>query len=356
MADYNLAYRLMRDLRLAEAESEFRAVTEAEPANAWAAIHLGELLMMRGAYAEGLPLLERRVHLPEVIRYLFSALGPALSQVPGWTGQPVAGRLLIIGEQGLGDALLMARFLPWVAKRCGELYYYANLPGLEWPLTSIVPGLRVLPLGSPIPAIDAFILSMSLPRVAGTTEETLPAPPYLTPDPALLDDWRAYFAGFEGYNLGLCWRGNPNFALDHERSIPLARVTAAVPRHGVGLHSLQLEDTSAERQQAGVAVNDLRGRLLRPPGAAAQLSAAMAALDGIMTVDTAAAHFAGALNLPAWAMMRHAPYWPYGGAGDATPWYPSLRLIRADGPGLWDKALTRLSEDLDEALKKTDRP
>jgi hypothetical protein len=349
MADYDHAYALMRDLRLTEAEAEFRAVTEAEPDNLWAAIHLGELLMMRGAFAEGLPLLERRVQLPDMLTYLFSALGPALWQIPGWDGRPVAGRLLIVGEQGLGDTLMVARFLPWAAARCGELFYYGNLPGLEWLLTNIVPGIRVLPLGSPIPVADAFVLAMSLPSLARTTVDTLPAPPYLTVDPLLLQDWRDYFAGFGGINLGICWRGNPDNARDRDRSIPLTRMATAVARPGVTLHSLQLEDTEEERR--ALAVTDLRDRLLRPPGPKAQTVAAMIALDHCVTVDTAVAHFAGALDLPAHVMIQRAPYWPYGIGDTVSPWYPSLRLIRADGHGQWDRALMRLSSDLDDILK-----
>jgi hypothetical protein len=345
-ADYNRAYALLRGLQFDEAEAEFRAVTAAEPNNIWAAIHLGELLMMRGAYAEGWPLLERRIHLPEVLGYLVSALGPTLGGMPGWNGQPVAGRLLVIGEQGLGDAVFATRYLPWAAARCGELCYYANLPGLEWILASAVPGIRILPLGSPIPAADAFVLSMSLPAFAGTTVETIPAPPYLIADPALLADWRAYFAGFGGMHLGLCWRGNPVNTRDAERSIPLGRLAAAAARPGMTLHALQLEDTTEERHHCGWTVNDLRERLLRGPSTAAQVAAAMAALDVVVTVDTAATHFAGALNLPALVMMQYTPYWPYGAFSETTPWYPSLKMFRAEQPGVWDAALRRLSDAL----------
>jgi hypothetical protein len=260
----------------------------------------------------------------------------------------VAGRLLVVGEQGLGDALMVARFLPWAAARCGELCYYANLPGLEWPLSSVVPGIRVLPLGSPIPEADAFVLSMSLPILAGTTVDTIPAPPYLKADPATLKEWRDYLSGFDAVNVGICWRGNPANGRDRERSIPLARMVAALARPGVVLHALQLEDTTDERR--GLPVNDLRDRLLGSPGPKAQTVAAMTALDMVVSVDTAAAHFAGALGLPARVVLPPATYWPYGAQGSGTVWYPSLRLIRAERPGQWDKALAHLSAELDGLL------
>jgi hypothetical protein len=35
-------------------------------------------------------------------------------------------------------------------------------------------------------------------------------------------------------------------------------------------------------------------------------------------------------------LLQHVPDWRWGAAGETTPWYPSLTLVRQDAPGDWD--------------------
>ncbi len=67
----------------------------------------------------------------------------------------------------------------------------------------------------------------------------------------------------------------------------------------------------------------------------AQTAAAMAALDLVISVDTAAAHLAGALGRPGWVLLSRAADWRWLRHGDRTPWYPTLKLFRQDERRDW---------------------
>src|SRR5438270_12370617 len=59
--------------------------------------------------------------------------------------------------------------------------------------------------------------------------------------------------------------------------------------------------------------------------------AVMKGLDLVVSCDTAIAHLAGALGVPAWVALKSAPCWRWMSDRDDSPWYPSLRLFRQWG-------------------------
>jgi ADP-heptose:LPS heptosyltransferase len=66
----------------------------------------------------------------------------------------------------------------------------------------------------------------------------------------------------------------------------------------------------------------------------------MAALDGVVTVDTAAAHLAAAMGKPVWVLMRYEGA-PFFGQHDDMPWYRGVMVCRQQQPGAWGEALAK---------------
>ena len=76
------------------------------------------------------------------------------------------------------------------------------------------------------------------------------------------------------------------------------------------------------------------------------MAMAMQRLDLVITCDTSIAHLAGALGVPVWVALKHAPCWRWMLDGEDSPWYPTMRLFRQDRPGEWKRVCERMAQRL----------
>jgi ADP-heptose:LPS heptosyltransferase len=75
-------------------------------------------------------------------------------------------------------------------------------------------------------------------------------------------------------------------------------------------------------------------------------AAIMEQMKCIVTVDTAVAHIAGAMNLPCYVLLPYLPDWRWGVAGDATKWYDSVKLVRQAKAGDYDSRLRNIGYEV----------
>jgi len=253
---------------------------------------------------------------------------------PEWAGEDLAGRhLLVQAEQGLGDTIQFARYLPLLAARAARVTLVCPPPLRR--LLAQLP-IHLLPRGESLPAYDLWVDQMSLPRLFGTTPETIPSPTsYLSADPALTARWRARIGPAR---IGLVWAGNPAHSNDHRRSMPataLAPIVAGAPQRFV---SLQVGPSSGAMQ----ALRDWSAELTD----FAETAALISVLDLVIAVDTSTAHLAGALGKPVWLMLPHAPDWRWMHGRADSPWYAAARLFRQPRAGDWGAVVAEISAAL----------
>jgi Flp pilus assembly protein TadD len=296
------------------------------------------LLLRLGRFEEGWREYEWRWRVPG-----FATLPPAFAE-PAWDGADLAGgRLLIYAEQGLGSAIQFARFVPLAAARAGRTIVQCPRPLVRlfrraWSGTD---GSRVevVEKDAPLPDFDAHAPLMSLPHLLGTTLATIPWPgAYLRVEGGALATWQARLAHLPRPRIGLAWAGNPGHGNDHNRSMPAERLAPLVAAGGASFVSLQVGAGAGVAAFAAGAVFDAAPHLAD----FAETAAAIAALDRVISVDTAVAHLAGALAAPCWLLLPHAPEWRWLCDRDDSPWYPTLRLFRQRRPGDWDGLVARL--------------
>ncbi|MCF8481685.1 MAG: tetratricopeptide repeat protein [Rhodospirillum sp.] len=269
-------------------------------------------------------------------------LAPPFPDSPVWTGGPLAdGPLLVYTEQGLGDAIHFSRFLSPARDRAGTVLL-ACRPEMG-ALLSGAPGLDgLIPLGVTPPPHGAVLPLMDLPGVLGLGPEGGAPVPYLRADPDRTATWAARLeATAPGpLRIGLAWRGSPTHGLDRERSIPLSLFEPLARVPGVTLVALHPEVTAEE-----AALCETLGILHADPDfdwrseAFLGTSGLMAALDLILAVDTVFAHLAGALGRPVRVLLPRMADWRWGLAAAATPWYPTMRLVRQGANGQWPPVL-----------------
>ncbi|MBI1197729.1 MAG: tetratricopeptide repeat protein [Phenylobacterium sp.] len=284
-----------------EAEPHYRAAL-AEDASLWRArLDLAHLCLGRGDFGRGWPLFEAR-----------RSLGAAHIAPPPlpreWAGEPPAGAsILVWPEQGFGDQIQFARFAPALAAAGADVTLVAP-PELSALFATL--GVRVVERAAEmtLPEPDAWTFLLSIPQRLGVDRDGLWPAPYLAPPADRIARWDGFAP--QGA-VGVVWQGR------------------ATPNTHRSLPSRELLQPLAD---AGATLVDLQP----PPGRDfADLAAVMAQLDLVVTIDTAAAHLAGALGKPCWVLL---PWfnadWRWG-LGDSTPWYPATRVFRQTAHGDW---------------------
>jgi len=284
----------------------YREVLRARPGFSPAEENLCLALLAAGDYAEGF----RRYDI-RFTRKLGRVAKPALS-FPEWRGEPLAGRSLLVWmEQGFGDQIMFARFIPVLAAMGAEISLLAPPPLVR--LFASLPARIIAAEGRvAIPPHDFWIMPASIPGLLGVTEAAIPAAPYLPGAPS-------------GSGIGVASRGDPRHPNDSERSLPPAAAAEllALP----GAVSLLPEDTGAPDFEATAEL--VRG------------------LEQVITVDTSLAHLAGAMGKPTWVLLpAQNCCWRWQSGREDSPWYPSVRLFRQRTAGAWAPVLAAVAAAL----------
>ncbi len=312
-----------------------------------AAYHRAFVRLMLGDYAGGY----RDFELRFTPGFVYPKGRPSFA-VPAWQGEDLRGRsLLVWTEQGMGDALQFARYLPLLADRELSQLSVRVHGGLERLLQASFPQLDVAS-ASVEPTLPAELECplMSLPLLLGCSGERLAdAVPYLHTPAQLAADWAKRLGPRQRPRIGLAWAGHPGQARNRVRSIPLA-LLVEFSAHFAGrceFHVLQKGEGRRELDRLDAP------QWLRSADACedfADTAALIGALDLVITVDTSVAHLAGGLGQACWILLAQVPDWRYGAAGQQCGWYPQARLFRQDGAGDWAGVLVRLEAALDEWL------
>jgi len=75
-------------------------------------------------------------------------------------------------------------------------------------------------------------------------------------------------------------------------------------------------------------------------------------LDLVITVDTLAAHLAGALGKPVWTLLSFVADWRWLLDREDSPWYPTMRLFRQPRAGDWKAVMKRAREALEHDQRR----
>lgn len=344
-AQFNLGATLLACSEFKGAEAAFRAAIRLKPDFADAHHRLGNVLQATGRWGKTGPCYQEALRLqPDLWRarldlaHLHLGLGdfergwplfearrslsedhirpPALDGE--WQGDDVAGkRVLVWPEQGFGDQMMFARFVPQLAARGAEVTLLAP-PELARLFEASFADVTVVVHadGAHIEAPDRWTMLASLPLHLGVTLPTLPAGPYLTAPAAARERWRGFA---EPGSVGVVWQG---------------RATPNPHR------SLPSRDVLKPLEDAGARLVDIV-----PPdgGDFADTAAMIEQLDLVVTVDTAVAHLASALGKPVWILTPWLNSdWRWMQKRRDCPWYASARLFRQPAHGDWDSVIAEV--------------
>ena len=344
--------RMFRDCgRLDDALTLYEEALRIDPENIESHFSLGLIRLTQGRYPEGWQGYEWRCRRPEWVIKAYPHRLPS----PRWNGEPFVGRTLLIHhEQGFGDTLQFVRFLPLAKARGGQVLF--EVPTALRPLLKRVAGadevLELSPHGPSAVPHDLHAPLLSLPGLCDTTLESVAAEvPYLFADPTKATAW-AERLGPGGLKIGIVWSGSAWTARLAEKSCPVEHFLALTTRPGTRWVALQKAAAAQELAAAAKA-----GVACWGPEFAdfSDTAAAVAGLDLVISVDTAVAHLAGALNIPVWVLLPQRADWRWLLDRPDSPWYPSMRLYRQGRGGSWEDVFVRVARDLAALTRLAER-
>jgi Flp pilus assembly protein TadD len=301
--------------------------------------------LLAGRYEEGWREFEWRWQKEDYKRANFNG--------PMWKGESaeeLGGKLLVLSEQGYGDTIQFARFLPILAARGHDILFEVKAElmtlfseGLSHDRIELVPARAAGPDAYDDLGYAAFTGMISIPGILGTTVDTIPTAHYLDVSRKRLDHWKKRIADDKSsLKVGIVWGGNPNHPRNAERSIPAPLLHPLLEREDVTFYSLQKGPAARwPFPYENVVVLDAE----LPDFA--DTAAAMKSLDLVIGADTGATHLAAALGCPTWVLVTKVPDWRWLLEREDSPWYPSVRLFRQAEAGNWPEVIGRVGEALD---------
>lgn len=353
IARYNLAGALfdLGDLEAAGADLRAARGLAKDPRHRAMIDFAGALLhLSMGEIARGWDAYRTR-HSPAYAGYVeFEGAGRI------WTPEQALGgkRVLVIGEQGLGDEVMFASMLPDLLDTVGPTGSVTiaveprlvSLFARSFPTARVVPHVTERSMGRPRrsapEAGDADLWTpmadLALAFRGGLADFARP-PAYLRPEPARIAHWRQWLGPAPA--LGLSWRSG-KLTGERRRHFPgIEALTPLLTLPGVRLVNLQYDVDEAELE----AISAIAGQpLLAPPGLDIRndlddLAALCVALPAIVGVSNATAQIAGASGANI-AIISGPHSWPRLGT-TAYPWYPQAAGFSAPTPGAWAEPIAQ---------------
>ena len=351
----NLGSALAVQERFEEACAVLRRGVELDDSCNDAKFNLGLTLLTIGEFEEGWHFYETRLRLPDKVR-------PPLS-TPMWDGriESLEGKpLLVWAEQGYGDNIQFARYIPILIEAGVSVTLSTRKPLIPLLRECLAPHTPAIIEHQPseMQGFEHHVALLSLPKLCRTTKATVPMMPgYLRAPRSIPAHARVQRQPF-ALHIGLVWASgvdNKDMYADKSMALePLMRVFDQWREERlVVLHSLQVgvdaEQLAPWQGERGVVDHsqDLHDFL--------ETACVISQLDLVISVDTAVAHVAGALDKPVWTLLQHNSDFRWMRGRSDTPWYPSMTLIRQKKLGDWSSVVQQVEERLTILLGQSQR-
>ena len=266
---------------------------------------------------------------------------------PIWRGEDLRGKkILVVGEQGLGDVLMLCRFATLLKARGASVVLMAHDALAELLKLAKIADKILCEAPEEQGDFDFQTSIFDLPCYLGIEVWTIPSAPYLPLPPP---DEATKLPGGDRPRIGVVWAGKKDYGNDRRRSLALATFAELFNETGAQFFNLTRElkpgDAEILTQHSVVDLSPMLNDFLATARFVAQL-------DLVITCDTAVAHLAGGMGKQVWTLLPFAPDWRWLTARDDSPWYPTMRLFRQSIKANWSDVVARVRKELATFLRK----
>jgi len=346
----NLGSALAVQERFEEACRMLRVGVQLDDSCNDAKFNLGLTLLTIGEFEEGWHYYDTRLRLPDKVR-------PPLP-TPMWDGDVASLQdepLLVWAEQGYGDNIQFARYVPILMAAGVQVTLSSRPPLIPLLRECLAPQSPAVVEHRPaeLQGFKHHVALLSLPRLCGTSKATIPMMPGYLRQPATIPKHLQIRRQPFALHIGLVWASgidNKDMYVDKSMQLePLMRIFDQWRQDRlVVLHSLQVgaDANQLEPWLGDHGIVDHSSDL----GDFLDTACLISQLDLVISVDTAVAHVAGALDKPVWTLLQHNADFRWMRGRSDTPWYPSMSLIRQQRLGDWPSVISQVQDRLTRLL------
>ncbi|WP_293057088.1 tetratricopeptide repeat protein, partial [Okeania sp. SIO2B3] len=334
--------------KLAESQNYYQEAIKLDKNHVNARFGLAVVLLKQGNFIPGFSEYEWRCQRRDYVTGNFAQ--------PVWDGSDFSGKtLLVYTEQGLGDSIQFIRYIPLVKKLGGRVIVGCNKAGLKLLFTAAPEIDELFVIGEELPDFDLQIPLMSLPRIFGTTRETIPAEiPYL-----FVPESKKFKLPETGnsFKIGITWETNSQIKTSKKLSCSVADFQSILNVDNASFYILQKDVSPQDLKwlNSQTKIHNLSSYFQD----LADTAAVIKQLDLVITIDTVIAHLAGALGKPVWVMLNFDSDWRWLVDREDSPWYPTMRLFRQSKSDNWQGVCREVVDALSSKLlnfNQTDYP
>lgn len=340
----NLGLMLQDKGQVDQAIAAFQKALQLDADNASTHLNLALALLLSGDFKHGWKEYEWRWKIDEC--------APQDFLLPLWEGSDIQGRSILLHEEmGVADTIQFIRYAPLVAQKGAEVIVQCQKELVS--LLKSVDGIsQIVAQGNQLPSFYVHCPLLSLPLAFDTTLESIPAKiPYISADRGYVEKWRGKIQqDTSEMKIGITWARNPGGEHDHYQTFALGAFASLGRFEGVRWYSLQqgLAAEQAKHPPEGMRIFDYTEEIQD----FMDMAALIESLDLVISVDTSAAHLAGALGKPVWTILPYSPDWRWMLEREDSPWYPTMRLFRQPETEDWVPVMERVGEAL-RLLRRT---
>lgn len=269
-----------------------------------------------------------------------------------WDGKKFQGRLLIIGEQGLGDHILFGSMLNDLLKTHSDIVVMVeerlfSLFRRSFPKISFINHKKDIKKVR----FEKYIFLGSLGKFFRNASSAFPKNQisFLVPDKEKVINIKKLVDNQQVKKIGLSWMTN-SLNNKKERSVPLKKFIPILKKHDIDFFDLQYGNTKKERSlvfsKSGNKI--IHFDSLDYTNDIESLAALISECDLVITIANFTTQLAGSLGIPTWVLLPYTCHWRWFLKRSDSLWYPSIRLFRQTKRGDWNTVIQNINVSLNK--------
>ncbi len=324
------------------AKSCFQSSLTMEPNDTDTHVGYSESLLVKSDFVNGFKEYEWRIKKD---KHYFQYL----DKIPSSLEEIKNKKILILGEQGIGDNIMFGRYLLLLQELNSSisLSVRKDLRKLfEFSFDKIIVVDKVI-----IEDFNYIIPLLSLPRLFKTEITNIPVfNSYINFNLPNLEKFNDYFST-ESKKIGICWRGKKNPPYNRKRHTTL--------NNFINLFNSKSYNRKPKFFNLQFEINQEESLLLKESNVInlmseikdiSQTAAIISKMDLIITIDTSIAHLACAMGIKTWILLPFSADWRWLEKRSDSPWYPSGTLFRQTEPNIWDDVFSEVGKCFDDLM------